>query len=110
LVSVSSFIRNLYDLSLEKQHDHNVKFIKHVSTYMTYFIIYFRLEIILPTNWFKTMHSVGDRTLQSKTGDSSLHPYDVMHREADAFDYVKKLEKMSQRELIKQILQLEEKN
>jgi hypothetical protein len=82
----------------------------HVSTYMTYFISYFRLEMILPTNWFKAMHSVGDRILKSKNGDSSLHPYNVMHRDADAFDYVKKLEKMSQRELIKRILRLEEKS
>ena len=55
------------------------------------------------------MHSVGDRILKPKNGDSSLHPYDLMHRESDAIDYVRKLQKMPQRELIKRIMQLEEK-
>jgi hypothetical protein len=68
------------------------------------------LEIILPTSWFKTIHSLGDRIFQSKKEDSSLHPYDRVHKESDAIDYEKKLEMMPQRELIKQILQLEEKS
>ena len=70
----------------------------------------FRLEIILPTRWFKSLHSLCDHIFQSKKEDSSLHPYDIAHKELDAIDYGKKLEIMPQRELIKRILQLEEKN
>ena len=69
----------------------------------------FRLEIILPKRWFKSLHSLGDHIFQWKKEDSALHPYDIAHKESDAFDYEKKLEIMPQRELIKRILQLEEK-
>ena len=50
----------------------------------------------------------GDLIFQSTNKDTSLHPYDSMHMEADAFDYAKKLERMSQKELVKKILKLEE--
>ena len=96
-----------------------VKYIvcQYISIFFTNISILFsifRLEITLPKRWFKSLHSLGDHIFQLKifnrTLDSSLHPYDIAHKESDAIDYEKKLEIMPQRELIKRILQLEEKN
>ena len=76
-----------------------------------YFIFnYFRLETILPAHWFKAIHSLGDRIFQSNREDSSLHPYDAFHKKSDGYYYKKSLEMMPQRELIKRIMQLEEKS
>ena len=75
---------------------------------MTYLIFDFRLEIILPRSWFKTIRSIVGRFFYSKKEDDSLNSYDPMHNKSDAFHYVKTLEKMPQKELIKLILHLEE--
>ena len=69
----------------------------------------FRLEIILPTRLLKKLRKIAGRFSNSKRGDASLHPYGSMHNESDAFIYAKKLEKMSQREMINRICYLEEK-
>lgn len=66
---------------------------------MTYFILNFRLEIVLPKKWLKTVHSVGDRIFQWKNQDCSL--------QSDQIDYVEKLEKKPRRYLINRIMQLE---
>ena len=52
---------------------------------------------------------MGDRIFQFNNEDSHLHPYDKGHMESDAINYVDNLEQMPQRELIRRILQLEEK-
>ena len=84
------------------------------------FALSFRLEIVLPTKWFKTLHSIGDRfcqrTSKNNTSDeewkkrdpSSLHPYDLSHKEWAAFAYAKKLEKLPAQELIERLLRHEE--
>ena len=81
---------------------------------------YFRIEILLPTNWFKTVHSIGDsfsqralentiRKKELKKGLlSPLHPYDLSHKEWAAIEYAKKLEKWPQHELIERLLFYEE--
>ena len=82
---------------------------ENISKQVTKLIFYFRLELMLPTIWFKTMNTLADRLFKSKKKNSSSHPCDLMHIESVAFHYAKTLEKMPQKVLINRILKLEER-
>ena len=85
-----------------------------------YFTLSIRFEIVLPKKWFKTLHSIGDRfcqrTFKNNTSNeewkkkdlSSMHHYDLSHREWAALEYAKKLEKLPTQELIERLLRYEE--
>ena len=80
-------------------------------------ILCFRMELLLPQKWFKTIHSIGDNFLQllltsvfgnreTKTEEkrSLSHPYDASHKQRDLMEYAKTLEKLTRRDLIEMLV------
>lgn len=66
------------------------------------------MELILPKSWFKTIHTAGDNLFRRNRKDRKMHSYDLNHKESGALEYIRKMQQMTQNQLITRILQLEE--